>query len=454
MTDPDVVLEGRFNPDQERVYAHVPFAVPPGIRQLEVRYDYSDRIPSDPGLRGGNTLDLGLFDERGTAGSGPGFRGWSGSAAREIVVGEAWATPPYRPGPIGAGDWHALLGPYKVGPRGLEYRVEIRFDPARTGRPRPPEPRPPTRPDLPPARPGWVRADLHSHSRYSDGDAWPGELLVAAAGAGLDVLGITDHNAAVPPEMPAGAAGLGLPLLVPGVEVTTYGGHWNAWGGAGWYDFREPTSTATGAAMRRAMADGAFVAVNHPKPLGPEWAYGDAAGFLAVEVWNGHWPALNAIALAWWEDRLRRGQRPVAIGGSDTHFLHRPGGGPLPLARLGVPTTWIEVPGGAPTVDGVLAGLRAGRCFVSAGPSGPQLYADGVAEAGGVRLRVVDAAGAALTVHDQRRCVFAAAVPDPDWAVAVPFPDGAIYLRAQVADPYGTLLALTNPVWRAAGGGA
>ena len=110
-------------------YSLVPFQVGPGHRQLHIRYSYSDQIDSDPLLSGGNTLDIGLFDPRGTETGSVGFRGWSGSNKLEFVVGEDWATPPYAPGPILPGTWNVLLGPYKVGPRGCDWSVEIRFDP-------------------------------------------------------------------------------------------------------------------------------------------------------------------------------------------------------------------------------------------------------------------------------------------------------------------------------------
>src|SRR5579859_1256657 len=125
MPSADIVLQGNFDRAQEKRYTHVPFEVPPGIRALHINYEYSDRIPSDPLLSGGNTLDIGLFDPRGTVPSSPGFRGWSGSHKLEFSVTETWATPPYLSGPILPGTWNVLLGPYKVGPRGCEYRVDI-----------------------------------------------------------------------------------------------------------------------------------------------------------------------------------------------------------------------------------------------------------------------------------------------------------------------------------------
>src|SRR3712207_1895372 len=136
---PNVVLAGRFEPGEERRYTHLPFDLPEGARQLHLRYDYTDRVHSDPLVRG-NTLDLGLFDERGIEPGSPGFRGWSGSSKLAVTVDATWATPPYRPGPLGAGTWHVLLGPYKVALRGLDYRVEIWFDPGLPAEERPPEP--------------------------------------------------------------------------------------------------------------------------------------------------------------------------------------------------------------------------------------------------------------------------------------------------------------------------
>src|SRR3984893_16453765 len=98
-----IVLQGSFDRDHEKRYALVPFDVPPGVRALHVGYDYSDRISSDPLLSGGNTLDIGLFDPRGTGPSSAGFRGWSGSNKLAFSVTETWAPPPHLSGPIQPG---------------------------------------------------------------------------------------------------------------------------------------------------------------------------------------------------------------------------------------------------------------------------------------------------------------------------------------------------------------
>ena len=443
----DRVLSGRFDKDHERRYAHVPFEVPAGLRQLHLRYSYSDQIDSDPTITGGNTLDIGLFDERGIAEGSPGFRGWSGSNKMEFTIDESWATPPYRKGKIGPGRWHVLLGPYKVGPRGCDWTVEIWFDPGirsprrMAGAVRRVDPDP-----LPEGRSGWLRGDLHCHTLYSDGDSWPPEMLMTAAEAGLDFLGTTDHNN-VAHQLAYGPGGDGLPIVIPGVEVTTYGGHWNAWGTDRWWEFREPASDAVERTMRAAAESGALVSVCHPKPFGPPWEYSMGSGFHAVEVWNGPWPQLNAASLAHWEELLRQGKRCVAVGGSDTHYLHRRDVAPRHADVLGGPTTWIHV-AGRPTVAMILGALREGRSFISESPRGPQIYLEpDRGRAGRVAVEVRDADGATLELVSDAGGVASVEISQPSSDATFDVPRAARYVRAQLVSATGDVRALTNPVW-------
>lgn len=415
------------------------------MRQIHVRYSYSDQIDSDPTITGGNTVDIGLFDERGTAEGSPGFRGWSGSNKMEFTIDESWATPPYRKGKIGAGIWHVLLGPYKVGPRGCDWKVEVWFDPGirmawrqvGTASRRDADP-------LPASREGWLRGDLHCHTLYSDGDAWPQEVLQAAAEAGLEFLGVTDHNN-VAHQLAYGPGGDGLPIVVPGVEVTTYGGHWNAWGTNRWWEFREPDPQAVERAMRAAADAGALVSVCHPKPFGPPWEYGRTAGFHAVEVWNSDWAKINSAAVAFWEERLRRGEHLAAVGGSDTHYLHRRDPDPRHSQKLGTPTTWVRA---RPSVGSILSALRGGEAFVSEAPGGPQLYLDpDRGRAGRVAVEARDGAGATLELLGDTGSVAAAPVAGSPWYGTFDVPAGTRYLRAQLVDATGGVRALTNPLW-------
>jgi 3',5'-nucleoside bisphosphate phosphatase len=71
-----------------------------------------------------------------------------------------------------------------------------------------------------------VRIDLHTHSRASDGTESPGELVRAAAAAGLDVVALTDHDTAEGwPEAERAAREIGIEL-VRGMEISArHDGH-------------------------------------------------------------------------------------------------------------------------------------------------------------------------------------------------------------------------------------
>ena len=69
-----------------------------------------------------------------------------------------------------------------------------------------------------------MRIDLHTHSTASDGTDGPGDLVRAAAAAGLDVVALTDHDTfSGLPAATSAAAEVGL-RLVPGVEVSCVAG--------------------------------------------------------------------------------------------------------------------------------------------------------------------------------------------------------------------------------------
>jgi len=412
---------------------------------LHIAYDYSDRISSDPLVLGGNTLDIGVFDARGIGASSPGFRGWSGSHKQEFTIAEQWATPPYLAGPIEPGAWHVLLGPYKVGPHGCDYTVEITFS-QDAGQPDRRslriEATPPRQQEA--AEPGWLRGDLHCHTLFSDGDSWPADMLADAVSRGLDFLGVTDHNQTGHQREYAQISGAHLPILLPGIEVTTYGGHWNAWGTDTWWEFREPTEDATSRAMQAAAASGALVSVNHPKPFGPPWEYPAAVGYHAIEVWNGDWTRQNDVSLSFWEQQLRAGRRIVALGGSDTHNLKERDADVRHGRHLGRPTTWVQA-GDDPSTGSVLAALRAGRAFISCNVDGPQIYVSRLGD--GLGVRVVDGRHGVLAVVSGRGVETRVPVTSDDWSEIFRLTDATHYLRGELVHQNGEMLALTNAIF-------
>jgi hypothetical protein len=270
-------------------------------------------------------------------------------------------------------------------------------------------------------------------------------MLGAASAAGLDFLGVTDHNNVAHHAAYGRGGPGGVPLVIPGVEVTTYGGHWNAWGTDRWWEFREPETAAVERTMRAAMESGAVVCICHPKPFGPPWEYTNDRGFHAIEVWNGPWAQLNAGALARWDGLLRRGIRCAAVGGSDTHYLRRRDVAARHADALGSPTTWVEA---EPTVASVLAALREGRSFISAAPRGPQLYlSPDPARRGSVRIEVRDGNETTVQLLDEIGRMTIANVNSASWDEAFAARAGSRYVRAELFSTAGELLALTNPLW-------
>ncbi|HEU0093298.1 MAG TPA: hypothetical protein VFS78_14370 [Vicinamibacteria bacterium] len=94
-------------------YQYVPVTVPAGTTRLTIAYAYDK-------AGGANVVDLGLFEPGPLDLGTPAQRGWSGGAAAEIFVGTSAASPGYWPGPLPEGEWHVLLGLYKVGPAGVD----------------------------------------------------------------------------------------------------------------------------------------------------------------------------------------------------------------------------------------------------------------------------------------------------------------------------------------------
>lgn len=93
----------------------------------------------------------------------------------------------------------------------------------------------------------------------------------------------------------------------------------------------------------------------------------------------------------------------------------------------------------------ILAGLRAGHCFISASPSGPQIYVqcDGAC----ISIRIVDGDGATLQAISRGETIASVAVTSPDWTTTIRYPADAQYVRFQLADASGQTLAFSNPIW-------
>jgi hypothetical protein len=464
-TDVTRTLTGHL-PTGAADFVYLPVQVPPGVRQITVSYTYD--TPAVPEGVLGNACDIGVFDQRGIDVGGRGFRGWSGGARTDFTISAEHATPGYLPGPIEAGTWHVVLGPYTVAPQGMDYSVAVTLSLGERGTP----PTPHYPPDHLPGRGrDWYRGDCHLHSVHSDGSRTLEQLAALARAAKLDFINSSDHNTASAHPLLGPLAGDDL-LILTGEEVTTRNGHYLAIGldGGAWIDWRYRARDAAfdrfAARIRRA---GGIVVPAHPYgiSLASQWKFGyDDVD--AVEVWNGTWTLDDEASLLTWDNLLtgsaRRGDgRWVpAMGNSDAH---------RDPDVVGLPQTVVL----ADSLDrhSLLAGIRAGRSWIAenadvrlslsaAGPDG---------EHAGIGERLSVGTDAEVTVSLQVGGVPAHSLvrllTDVGQVVGQVLPaSGAVtwtttasassYVRAEVRHPAadggasllpGPVAALTNPIW-------
>ncbi|EPD90670.1 hypothetical protein HMPREF1486_05702 [Streptomyces sp. HPH0547] len=449
------VLRGHL-PTGAPDFVYLPVKVPEGVREISVSYRYDK--PEVPAGTPGNALDIGIFDERGTAPPGRGFRGWSGGFRDSFTLGAQQATPGYLPGPVRAGTWHVVLGPYTVAPQGLDYEVTVvlRYGPA--GR----TPRPVHPPERAKGRGrDWYRGDCHLHTVHSDGARTPREVAAAARAAGLDFLATTEHNTVSGHAAWEGLWGDDL-LVMCGEEVTTRNGHWLALGTdpgtfIDWrYRARDDAFPRFARAVHR--ADGLVVPAHPSCPfVGCQWKFGYAHAD-AVEVWNGPWTADDELALAAWDNMLvSREEWLPAMGNSDAHKEGQ---------DVGLPQTVVLADDLARRP--LLAAIRAGRSYLAESSRISLELAATTGTAGhagiGGTLRAAPDAGVtvALTVRGapdgatlhlvtDEGTMCTGPAPSLTWRTT---PSLATYVRAEVRHPArpgsglpGAMAAMTNPVW-------
>lgn len=268
-------------------------------------------------------------------------------------------------------------------------------------------------------------ADLHGHTSVSDGSGTPQDYFEYARDvAALDIVALTDHDhwGMLPldehPELwernVAVARAYDRPgtfVALPGYEYTDWiGGHRHVL----YFGERAPLYSALDARydtpqkLREALrTEAALIVPHHPAggPIALDWSAGlDAELEPVVEICSAHGAsdALDGQRVIhsprpghFVRDALERGVRMGLIGSGDGHDGH-PG---LTAKGPHYPT------GGLAAIlsddlsrEGVLAALRARRCYATSGPRILLRFALGSTRMGGV-IRAADAADAPLFVQ-------------------------------------------------------
>jgi hypothetical protein len=489
------IIEQRvhLNPPAENDsrYAYIPFSVPSRAKRINISYQY-DRAA------GANTIDIGLFDTRssGLDTDPRGFRGWSGGSRAEFFISRNEATPGYLSGEMPAGTWRIILGLYKVAAAGVDvsFKIGIQGEENVSQNPAPRQIDRPTinastaavsvarnavqRPSSPQEVAGqamrWWRGDLHMHTVHSDGTWTIAELINYARNTGLNFIFITDHNTAshhAEIDRLRGSNSL-QPLVLRGEEITTYGGHTNAWGlpSGTWIDFRahaKDTARISSIAAETHRA-GALISINHPFALcgGCSWSYdASARGFDGIEVWNGAWDATDEQALTMWDKILQSGRHITAIASSDSHRSDTP---------IGQPTTHVAA--NALSEQSLLKGIRQGRVYLTGEVARPRISFEAeevTKRAGGQastrRARAMIGDEMQLNAPGILRFLITTEATSPDAIVSL-ISNGQVirsfpatskseareieievqrnsYFRIEVRDKTKAMLALTNPIY-------
>jgi hypothetical protein len=220
----------------------------------------------------------------------------------------------------------------------------------------------------------WYKGDFHTHTTESDGKMTPEDGMAQAKKMGLDYFAVTDHNI-----LPTKWLKDDM-LTIPGVEITSSKGHFNALGLKKWIDWR-PTCTDGGMeteeGMNRIISEvkeaGAIVSINHPMLKPWEWQFETTplSAIDVIEIWNDPTykdnPRATEEALKLWDILWNDGHRIYGIGGSDSHLRpdesYEKNG---PPSVIGDPATYVFAD--ELSADSILGGVRSGNVYVSRGP--------------------------------------------------------------------------------------
>lgn len=200
-----------------------------------------------------------------------------------------------------------------------------------------------------------IIANLHIHTRYSDGSRTHSEVAEQAIAAGLDVLITTDHNVLVKGMDRYISIGKKRVLLLTGEEVHDQDripqkNHMLVLGAGEElatkaYDPQELIDSAArlGGLTFLAHPNDKALSLFHETDI--SWVNWDVSGFTGLEIWNhfsqfkdrvnslpsairyAYNPELIAtepdpFTLKKWDELLSHGKRISAVGGSDAHELH------------------------------------------------------------------------------------------------------------------------------------
>lgn len=214
----------------------------------------------------------------------------------------------------------------------------------------------------------WFACELHCHTLHSDGDFSVEELMRTARERLLDGINLTDHNTdSGVIETKAFCA----PVVLPGMEWTTYFGHMLVLDCKQYVDWRDALPDTIDQKMRQVRESGGLCGVAHPFQLGTpictggHWDYHVRDWSLVhyIEIFSEGCPFLNSAnrrAIALWQSLLDKGYHIAPTFGRDWHRTAN--------NKLLSACTYLLCDGETLTPEKMKQALLSGRTCVSAGP--------------------------------------------------------------------------------------
>ncbi len=335
-------IEKMISHQEQRQYIRVPIDILDNVQRIDIQYDYDHFQTLEKGnytfREEINIVDFALEDENFN------LLGATGSNKRSVFIKEDIATPGCFPTKIEKGTWYVMLGAYKIAPEGCKVTITVK----QTLKER-----------------VLLKGDVHLHTQHSDGWYTVEELVTRAKQNRLDFIAVTDHNSMTSNTNNYSDENI---TVIPGIEVTYYNGHYNLLGQ------KKPIRTYYAnnkeevvSIMREGKASEALLILNHPKCPNCGWTFGfdQDIPYDGIEIWNGPFTGMDMEAILLWQELLSKGQKTIAIGGSDCHHEEL-------FRNIGTPTLFVYAM--SRNSSDILEAINKGNVFIGMTPDAPTIY--------------------------------------------------------------------------------
>lgn len=369
--------------DQSIRFARFHFTVGPHCTKLLITLFYECKHQAQ--------FPICLFDPEGKVRIMRASEGLSGRIRKEFILSMESASEGAIPGPLPEGEWKLILYKRRFSEKvSMHIKTEASYH---QGREKSRQHSNPAVDELEknpfssrildkPTGCKWYSGELHTHSQESTGRTTVLEILKVAKEQQLDFIALTDHFTASHWLKIQELNYDGPPLFLQSMEVSGDRGHANVHGLQHWInplvDDNEELASFLGLPKRPSMewiadqvhAQGGLFSINHALSGGVAWRYFDFPMEKAdlFEIWCTPDKTTTFLYPTMWDMLLCQGYHLTGVGSSDSH---NPGDeGPW---KLGMIRTWVFA--NDLSQKSILAGLKAGKAYISIGKVTMQYHA-------------------------------------------------------------------------------